>query len=111
MWSGGLELLFSSVKIHEVDVPPLEGQTKVNFRSDRKTFDSLNTPNGEVVLFLHNNFSTYESLWLVMEFEFELSIEILPPECLQLTVKYLLFWIQDNLLKERPEMFLKEKSV
>ncbi|KAL2611694.1 hypothetical protein R1flu_023386 [Riccia fluitans] len=53
---GGLELLFSSVKIHEVDIPPPEGQTK-------------------------------------------------------LTVRYLLFWIRDNLLKERPEIFLKEKSV
>ncbi|KAL2633375.1 hypothetical protein R1flu_004854 [Riccia fluitans] len=44
---GGLELLFGSVKIHEVDVPPPEGETK----------------------------------------------------------------IRNNLLKERPEMFLKEKSV
>ncbi|KAG6557274.1 hypothetical protein Mapa_001201 [Marchantia paleacea] len=55
-FGGGLELLFGSAKIHEVVVPPPEGQTKV-------------------------------------------------------TVKHLLLWIRDNLLKERPEMFLKEKSV
>ncbi|BBN05713.1 ubiquitin related modifier 1 [Marchantia polymorpha subsp. ruderalis] len=55
-FGGGLELLFGSVKIHEVAVPPPEGETKV-------------------------------------------------------TVKHLLLWIRDNLLKERPEMFLKDKSV
>ncbi|CAM6082652.1 unnamed protein product [Calypogeia fissa] len=54
--SGGLELLFGSVKVHEVNIIPTKGQTKI-------------------------------------------------------TVQNLLRWIRDNLLKERPEMFLKEKSV
>jgi ubiquitin related modifier 1 len=30
---------------------------------------------------------------------------------IELTVEALLVWIRDNLLKERPEMFMKDKSV
>ncbi|ERN19419.1 ubiquitin-related modifier 1 homolog 2 [Amborella trichopoda] len=55
-FGGGLELLFQSVKIHQVDVP-----TK--------------TKGG------------------------------------QLTMKDLLTWVSDNLLKERPEMFIKGETV
>ncbi|KAH9305318.1 hypothetical protein KI387_009722, partial [Taxus chinensis] len=53
---GGLELLFQSVRTHNVDVPVKTGEK-------------------------------------------------------QLTMEALLFWIRDKLLKERPEMFMKGKSV
>uniref|UniRef100_A0A0D6R7L1 Ubiquitin-related modifier 1 homolog n=1 Tax=Araucaria cunninghamii TaxID=56994 RepID=A0A0D6R7L1_ARACU len=55
-FGGGLELLFQSVRTHNVDVPVKDGQK-------------------------------------------------------QLTMGALLLWIRDNLLKERPEMFMKGKSV
>ncbi|XP_057855710.1 ubiquitin-related modifier 1 homolog isoform X1 [Cryptomeria japonica] len=55
-FGGGLELLFQSVRTHNIDVPVKSGEK-------------------------------------------------------QLTMEVLLFWIRDNLLKERPEMFIKGKSV
>ncbi|PHT93491.1 Ubiquitin-related modifier 1 -like protein [Capsicum annuum] len=67
-FGGGLELLCDSVKIHNINVDPQDGEKQG-------------------------------------------SIDIISSFFNQLTLKNLLSWVRTNVIKERPEMFMKGDSV
>lgn len=92
--SGGVELLFGNQKTVEADIPQNGGQVcAVAVRAADKAADKAS-----VFCFVSHRAGTQACRFLLL--------------CsLQLTVAEAMAWARDNLLTERPELFMKGSSV